>query len=49
MIIHLRGKNIKLEQGEGFVVEKGTEHQTEAVEEALVMLVEPSGTVTKGD
>lgn len=49
MTIHLKEKNINLEQGEGFVVEKGIEHQTEACEEALVMLVEPSSIITKGD
>jgi hypothetical protein len=38
-----------LEEGEGFVVKKGLVHQSEADDEAVVLLVEPLDIVTKGD
>ncbi len=47
--INMKGKKLELEEGEGFVVKKGTLHQTEAEEETLVLLVEPEGIQTRGD
>jgi len=49
MKINLEGRHIDLDEGEGFVVKKGTKHQTEAKEETLILLVEPTDIVTKGD
>lgn len=49
LTIHLKNEEVVISEGEGFVVEKGKEHQTEAKEETLVMLVEPKSIITKGD
>ena len=47
--INLKDRQIVLDEGEGFVVKQGTMHQSEAVEETVVFLVEPFDIVTKGD
>ena len=49
MKINLEKKHIELSEGEGFVVPRDTRHQTEAKEETLVLLVEPTEIVTEGD
>ena len=41
MIIHLQNRDIDLKEGEGFVVEDGVVHQTEAKEESEVLVIEP--------
>lgn len=40
MIIHFKDQDIHLQEDEGFVIEEGTVHQTEAKEETEVMVVE---------
>lgn len=47
--INLKDRQIVLNEGEGLVVKHGTMHQSEADEETVVFLVEPSEIVTKGD
>lgn len=47
--INFKNRQIVLEEGEGFVVKKGTVHQSEADDETVILLVEPSDIVTKGD
>jgi len=47
--INFKDRQITLEEGEGFVVKKGVLHQSEAGEEAVVLLVEPRDIVTQGD
>ncbi len=47
--INLKDRQIVLQEGEGFVVKKGVLHQTEADEEALILLVEPIDIITQGD
>jgi mannose-6-phosphate isomerase-like protein (cupin superfamily) len=49
LTIHLRDRDIELEEGELFVVPRGVEHCPEAQEEAHVLLIEPKGTVNTGD
>lgn len=46
--IHLRDRVIKLEPGELFVVPKGVEHRTAAVEETHFMMIEPKSTAHTG-
>ncbi|MBC8180461.1 cupin domain-containing protein [candidate division KSB1 bacterium] len=46
MIIHFKDHDINLHVGEGFVVEEGKVHQTEAKEETEVMVVEHVDTET---
>jgi len=40
MIIHFKDQDINLQEGEGFVIDEGKVHQTEAKEETEVMVVE---------
>ncbi len=47
--IHLRDRDVELEEGEMFIVPRGIEHCPEAAEEAHVLLIEPRGTVNTGD
>jgi mannose-6-phosphate isomerase-like protein (cupin superfamily) len=47
--MNLKNQQIVLDENEGFVVKKGILHQSEADQETLVLLVEPSDIVTKGD
>ena len=49
LTIHLRDRDVVLEEGELFVVPKGVEHCPEADEEALVLLIEPKDTPNTGD
>ncbi|MFL5861444.1 MAG: cupin domain-containing protein [Solirubrobacteraceae bacterium] len=49
LTIHLRDRDVELEQGELFVVPRGVEHCPDAQEEAQVLLIEPKGTVNTGD
>jgi len=49
MKIELREKLIELDEGEMYVVSKGTEHRPYAEEECKIMLVEPRGVVNTGD
>lgn len=47
--INFKNRQIILGEDEGFVVKKGTIHQSEADVETAVLLVEPADIVTKGD
>jgi mannose-6-phosphate isomerase-like protein (cupin superfamily) len=47
--IQLRDRDIQLSQGELFVVPRGVEHRPRADREALVLLIEPRGTLNTGD
>lgn len=47
--INFKNHHIVLDEGEGFVVKKGTIHQSEADVETIVFLVEPSNIISKGD
>jgi mannose-6-phosphate isomerase-like protein (cupin superfamily) len=49
LTIHLRDRDVELEEGELFVVPRGVEHCPDAQEEAQVLLIEPKGTVNTGD
>jgi len=49
LTIELRDRQIHLGPGELFVVPRGVEHRPVAVEEAHVLLIEPSGTPNTGD
>ena len=49
LTIHLRDRDIELDEGELFVVPKGVEHCPEASEEAHVLLIEPEETLNTGD
>ena len=47
--IELEDGRIELKEGEMAVIPRGVEHRPVAVEEALVMLVEPASTVNTGN
>ncbi len=47
--IHLRNGVVSLNPGELYVVPKGVEHKTFALEETHLLLIEPSGTPNTGD
>ena len=49
LTIAFRDGQVKLAQGELFVVPKGVEHKPYAAEECHVMLIEPQGVVNTGD
>ncbi len=49
LTIHLRDRDVVLEEGELFVVPRGVEHCPEADEETHVLLIEPRDTVNTGD
>jgi mannose-6-phosphate isomerase-like protein (cupin superfamily) len=49
LTVQLRDRDVHLEPGELFVVPRGVEHRPRADEEALVLLIEPRGTVNTGD
>ena len=49
MTIELRDDEIKLSEGEMYVVPKKVEHKPYATEECHVLLVEPRGVVNTGD
>ena len=46
--IHFRDRVIELNPGELFVVPKGTEHRTSALEETHFMMIEPKNTAHTG-
>jgi len=47
--IKLRDKDVRLGEGELFVVPKGVEHCPIAADEAEILLIEPHGTPNTGD
>ena len=47
--IEFEDKTIEINEGEMIVVPKGTKHKPYAIEEAKLMLVEPSGVINTGD
>lgn len=49
MTLEMRDGNVRIAEGEMFVVPKGVEHKPVAAEECHLMLVEPAGTVNTGD
>jgi mannose-6-phosphate isomerase-like protein (cupin superfamily) len=49
IVIRLRDGDVELGPGELFVVPGGVEHQPVAVEEAELLLIEPTGTPNTGD
>ncbi len=49
LTIHLRDRDVELDEGELFVVPRGVEHCPEAREETHVLLIEPRDTVNTGD
>jgi mannose-6-phosphate isomerase-like protein (cupin superfamily) len=49
LTIQLRDRDVRLEEGELFVVPRGVEHCPKADEEAHVLLIEPRDTVNTGD
>ena len=49
LTIHLRDRDVELNEGELFVVPRGVEHCPEAHGEAHVLLIEPRDTVNTGD
>lgn len=49
MFIDFRDGQVKVTQGEMFIVPKGTEHKAFATQECHIMLVEPRGIVNTGD
>ncbi len=49
LTIHLRDRDVELQEGELFVVPRGVEHCPAADEETHVLLIEPKGTVNTGD
>ncbi|HSP17684.1 MAG TPA: cupin domain-containing protein [Thermoanaerobaculia bacterium] len=49
LTIEFRDGQVKLKQGDMFVVPKGKEHRPRAAVECKIMLIEPAGTVNTGD
>ena len=49
IVIELRDRNIRLDEGEFFIVPRGVEHRPVAENEAHVMLFEPASTVNTGE
>jgi mannose-6-phosphate isomerase-like protein (cupin superfamily) len=49
VVIRLRDGDVELGPGELFVVPAGVEHQPVAMEEATLLLIEPTGTPNTGD
>ncbi len=47
--INFKNRQVIIDKGQGLLVKKGTVHQSEAEEDTVVLLVEPSDIVTKGD
>ena len=47
--IEFEDKTIEINEGEMIVVPKGIKHKPYAIEEAKIMLVEPSGVINTGD
>jgi mannose-6-phosphate isomerase-like protein (cupin superfamily) len=49
LTIHLRDRDVALNEGEFFIVPRGVEHKPEAREDAYMMLYEPVATLNTGD
>jgi len=49
LVVKLREKEIKLEEGEFFIIPKGVEHLPVAEDEVHVMLIEPKSTLNTGN
>ena len=49
MTINFRDKAVILDEGELIVIPKGVDHLPVATEEVHVMLIEPKGTLNKGN
>lgn len=49
LVIRLRDREVRIEEGEFFIVPKGVEHQPVAEEEVELVLIEPVGTVNTGN
>jgi mannose-6-phosphate isomerase-like protein (cupin superfamily) len=49
LVIHLRDKDLVIEEGELAIIPKGVEHLPVAEEEVWVLLLEPKSTVNTGD
>lgn len=49
MTIQLRDRDVRLGEGEFFIVPRGVEHRPVAEEEAHVLLFEPAGTLNTGN
>lgn len=49
MVLHLRDREVPLDEGDFFIVPRGVEHRPVAEEEAHVLLIEPKSTVNTGD
>lgn len=49
MTMHLRGRDVPLDEGDMYVVPRGVEHKPSAHEECRLLLVEAAGTVNTGD
>ena len=47
--IRLRDREVVVNRGEVYVVPRGVEHSPAAAQEALVLLIEPTGTPNSGD
>lgn len=49
MTIRLRSGDVRLEEGELFIVPRGVEHRPVAEEEAWILMFEPKGTLNTGN
>ena len=49
MLLKFKGSEVKLTQGEMFVVPKGVEHKPYSENECKILVVEPKGVVNTGD
>ncbi len=47
--LHLRDRIIELEEGEFFIVPRGTEHKPVAEHEVYLLMLEPTGTLNTGN
>ena len=47
--MELRDKTVEINEGEFFIVPRGTEHKPVAAEEVHILLFEPAGTLNTGD
>ena len=49
LIIHLRDKDLRVEEGEFVIIPRMVEHKPEAREEVHIVLIEPKGTLNTGN
>lgn len=49
LVMHFKGRDVPVEEGEFIVVPRGVEHKPEALGEAHVMLFEPKSTLNTGN